>query len=80
MDIRQQIIDRLNSIDNPAILNEILDLISAESETDEIYRLSKAERRNVNKGIEDADSGNTMNQEESEKLISEWLKERSSGP
>jgi len=79
LSIKEQIINRVNSINNPVILNEILKLISAESEIDKIYRLPQAERKNVNEGIENADNGNVLIQEDSEKLISKWLKEKLNG-
>lgn len=79
MSIKQQIIERINGIDDPAILNEILNLISAETEMNSVYRLSAEQEKKIEQGLEDVDNGKTMTQEESDKMIQQWLDEQSSG-
>lgn len=79
MNVKEKIIERLNSIDNPELLNEILDLISAETEVEEIYRLNSSERKNVQEGIDDAKEARTYSQDEADNLISQWLNEKSGG-
>ena len=79
MSIKEIIIEKVNSIDNPEILDSILSLISTESEMDQIYQFSIAEKKLVEEGIKDADSGNIYNQQESNHIISKWLQEKSSG-
>jgi len=79
MGIKEKIISRVNTIDNPKILSSILNLISAETDTDDIYQFSDKERAQVQQGIKDADNGNVFSQEESDNIISKWLDEKSSG-
>lgn len=79
MGIKEKIIKKVNTIDNPEILNSILNLISSEVEIDEIYQFSDAEKKLVQEGIIDADNGNVFTQEESDQIISKWLEERSGG-
>lgn len=79
MGIKEKIIKKVKTIDNPEILNNILNLISSEVEIDEIYQFSDAEKKLVQEGIIDADNGNVFTQEESDQIISKWLEERSGG-
>tara|TARA_R110002051_G_scaffold174602_2_gene244822 strand:- start:11033 stop:11284 length:252 start_codon:yes stop_codon:yes gene_type:complete len=79
MSIKEIIIEKVNSINNPEILDSILSLISTESEMDQIYQFSAAEKKLVEEGINDADSGNIYSQQESNNIISKWLQEKSSG-
>jgi len=79
MSIKEIIIGKVNSIDNPEILNSILSLISTESELEEVYQFSSEERVFIEEGIKDADNGNIFNQRESDNMISKWLQEKSGG-
>ena len=79
MSIKEIIIGKVNSIDNPEILNSILSLISTESEMEKIYQFSAEEKTFVEEGIKDADNGNIFNQRESDNMISKWLQEKSGG-
>ena len=79
MSIKEKIINKINAIDNPDILNSILNLIVNESEAEEIYQFSEEEKQMVQEGIEDVKNGNVFNQQESDNIISKWLEEKSSG-
>ncbi|PQJ76499.1 hypothetical protein [Polaribacter glomeratus] len=79
MSIKEIIIEKVNSINNPEILDSILSLISTESEMDQMYQFSMSEKQLVEEGIKDADNGNIYNQQESSNIISKWLQEKSSG-
>lgn len=79
MSIKELIIDKVNAINNPKILEGIFNLISTESEIDEIYQFSPHEKKFLLEGIHDVDNGNSYNQQESDKMISKWLQEKSSG-
>jgi hypothetical protein len=79
MSIKELIINKVNAINNPEILKEILNLISSESQTEDIYQFSADEKELVLEGINDAENGNSFNQQESDNIISKWLQEKSSG-
>ncbi|WP_339883539.1 hypothetical protein [Polaribacter vadi] len=79
MSIKEIIIGKVNSIDDPEILSSILSLISTESELEKVYQFSSEEKVFVEEGIKDADTGNIYNQEKSENIISKWLQEKSDG-
>lgn len=79
MTVKQKIIAQINSIEDENILNEIFSLISAESFFEETYKFSPSELQQVNEGIEDADNNKYFSQKESEKLVAQWLQEKSVG-
>lgn len=79
MSIKEKIINKVNAIENPKILDSILNLISMESETDEIYQFSEEEKALLQEGLKDVENGNVFTQAESNKMISKWLEEKSSG-
>lgn len=79
MTIKQMIIARVNEIDDPNLLKGIFDLINAEQELEEVYKVSDQERSAVQDGLADIDAGRVYSNEASKKLISKWLAEKSSG-
>ena len=79
MKVKQKIIERINSIEDETILNVIYSLISIERDFEKIYKFSPTEFHEVNEAINDADNGRYYAQKESEKLIAEWLQEKSAG-
>ena len=79
MKIKDKIIRRINSIEDRATLEEIYRLVSVESEVSEIYNFDPEEQLSVQRGIEDADAGRMISQEDSEKLFEKWVKEKLNG-
>lgn len=79
MTVRQQIIARVTSIEDPAILNEILAVITAESELEVPHVFTKQERVAVDAGLKDLSDGNVLTHEQAEQMIAKWLKEQSAG-
>lgn len=79
MTVKQKIIERLNSIEDETILNQIYSLISIEKDFGKTYKFSPNELQGVNEAIDDADNGRYFTQKESEKLIAEWFQEKSAG-
>ncbi len=79
MKLKQRIIERVNSIEDENILNEIFNLISSEKDFETVYEFSPSELQLVNEGIEDANKGRSYSQEETEKLVAKWLQEKSDG-
>jgi hypothetical protein len=79
MTTKQEIIKKVNAIENPDILDEILNLIEIESDFEEIYAFTDEEKTAVNEGLKDLDEGRSYSNKDSKKIISKWLKEQSSG-
>lgn len=67
MNTKQEIINKINTIENPAILEEILNLIRTESEFEEIYAFTNKEKTAVNEGLKDLDEGRSYSTEDSKK-------------
>ncbi len=79
MTVKQKIIEQVNSIEDEAILNEIYSLISIEKDFEKTYKFSPIELQQVKEAVVEADNGKYYTQKESEKLIAEWLQEKSAG-
>lgn len=74
MSTKEKIIARINLIEDEALLDEILRLISIESDLDEVYHLTKEQQSAVEEGLNDVENGRVYSQKEADKLIKEWLK------
>ena len=79
MTVQEKIIERVKGISNPKLLDEILRLISAETEINKVYEFSKEETKMVNEGIDDLENGKLYSQNESDLIFEKWLKEKSNG-
>ncbi|WP_417601723.1 hypothetical protein [Owenweeksia hongkongensis] len=79
MNVKEKIMERVNAIDNPELLTEILELISAETEAESPYKLNPYEQKSINEGMADVNEGRTYSQQEADNLISKWLHEKSGG-
>lgn len=72
-ELKLQIINRISSITDELILEEIYKLVSMESEMDSIYRLTNEERAAISIGLNDVKEGRVYSSETAEKMINEWL-------
>ncbi len=79
MNTKEKIIECVNAIDNPEILEEILNLISVETDVSTIYYFDKDEKNSVLKGINDIKSGRIFDQNEADKITKKWLEEDLNG-
>ncbi len=75
MSIKEKIIERVNAINNPEILEDILNLITIEKDIPNIYNFRKDEKESVLKGINDVKNGRVFNQFEADKITQKWLEE-----
>ena len=74
MNIKERIIERVNNINDPQLLDELLQAIELEHEIEHFHQLTDDEKAAIDKGIEDAESGNLHTNTEASQLIKEWLK------
>ncbi len=72
MKIKERIISRVNEIDDPKLLEEILRVLDLDSRFDEIYTLTSAEQTAVSEGIKDADEGKVYTQSEARAFVRQW--------
>jgi hypothetical protein len=73
-ELKLQIINKITSIEDQLILEEILRLVQSEKELKAIYTLSDDEKKAVNEGLEDAREGKVHSSMVAENMIREWLK------
>jgi hypothetical protein len=73
-ELKLQIINKLSSITDELILEEIYRLVSIESEMDSIYRLSDEEKKAVETGLNDIKEGRVHTSGQADNMIKEWLK------
>jgi predicted transcriptional regulator len=71
--LKLQIISKVASISDELILEEIYRLVNIESEMDSVYRLTDAERKAIDEGLQDIKEGRVYSSEAAERMIKEWL-------
>ena len=74
MDIKKKIIARVNDINEPQLLDKLLQAIELEHEIDHFHQLTSNEKAAIDEGIEDAESGNLHSNSEASQLVKKWLK------
>ena len=67
-----ELIQWLSTLDNEIIIDKLMKLRESE-EADWWNEISEGEKESIEKGIEDADSGNLKPQSEVRKLYEKWL-------
>ena len=71
--IKEKIIERVNGINDPKLLEELLQAIELEHEIENLHTLTEEEKRAIDEGIDDADSGKLYSNAEASQLIKKWL-------
>lgn len=74
MNVKEKIINKVNSIQDPALLEELLKAAELEHEIELLQDLNSQEKEAIDKGIEDAEAGNLHSNEDASQLVKEWLK------
>ncbi len=74
MDIKDRIKERVNEINDPRLLDEILKAVSLEHEIEHIDELTNSEKQAIDEGIADAELGNLHTNSEARHLVKEWIK------
>ena len=67
-----ELIQWLSTLDNEIIIDKLMELRESEK-TEWWNEISEGEKESIEKGIEDADSGNLKPQSEVRKLYEKWL-------
>jgi predicted transcriptional regulator len=73
-ELKLQIINKVSTITDQLILEEIYKLVTLESEMDSLYRLTESERKGIEEGLADVKEGKVYTSEAAEKMMTEWLK------
>ncbi len=74
IELKSQIIEKISSIEDKTILEEIYNLLIVESEIDSVYTLTEEEKGAVEAGLNDIKNGKVVSSEKANELIKEWLK------
>ncbi|WP_424961859.1 hypothetical protein [Ekhidna sp.] len=74
MNVKERIIERLDDIHDPQLLEELLNAVNLEHEIEHIDQLSDPEKAAIDEGISEADAGNLHSNSEASQLVKEWLK------
>ncbi len=72
-ELKLQIINKITTIQDELILEEIYKFINIESEMDSIYRLTGDERKAIDTGLKDIKENRVHSSEAADNMIREWL-------
>ena len=75
MDVKEKIKERVNDISDPQLLDELLRAVELAQEIESIDEISDLEKRAIDAGIADAESGKLHSSSEASQLVKKWLKE-----
>ena len=75
MEIKKQIIEKIGTIENEALLEDILRLIKMETENIESYKMSEEQINIVNEAIKQVEDGDIISSEDADEEVDKWLKE-----
>lgn len=74
MNVKERIKERVNGINDPRLLDELLKAVDLEHEIEHLDELTELEKKAIDKGIEDAEDGKLHSNAEASQLVKEWLK------
>lgn len=75
MNVKERIKERVNGINDPQLLDELLKVVDLEYEIDHIDELTDLEKKAIDEGISDAEEGKLHSNTEASQLVKKWLKE-----
>lgn len=73
-ELKLRIINKITTIEDKLILEEIYKLVDLESGMDSVYRLTVDERNAIEIGLKDIKENRVYSSEAADKMIKEWLK------
>ena len=74
MNIKERIKERVNDINDPRLLDELLKAVDLEHEIEHIDELTDLERKAIDEGISNAESGQLHSNSEASQLVKKWLR------
>lgn len=72
--MKQELIDKIKSITDENILEEVYRIIEVGNEDVDRIMLSNQQKESIDLGIKDIEEGNYLSNEEANQEIEEWLK------
>ena len=74
MNLKEKIKERVNDINDPRLLEELLKAVELEHEIENVDELTNLEKKAIDEGISDAEFGKLHPNSEASQLVKEWLK------
>ncbi|MCB0495105.1 MAG: hypothetical protein KDC79_03135 [Cyclobacteriaceae bacterium] len=74
MNVKERIKERINNINDPKLLDELLKAVELEYEIEHVDQLTDDEKKAIDEGISDAELGKLHSNSEASQLVKEWLK------
>lgn len=74
MNVKERILERVNNINDPRLLDELLKAVELEYEIEHIDELTDMEKKAIDEGIADAESGKLHTNSKASQLVKKWLK------
>ena len=74
MNVKERIKERINDINDPRLLEELLKAVELEHEIEHVDQLTDIEKKAIDEGISDAELGKLHSNSEASQLVKEWLK------
>ena len=75
LELQTQLISKIQATTDDDILEGVLSLLEFETEQDDVYILSEAQKLAIAKAKKQIENGEFYTDEEADKLTEEWLKE-----
>ncbi len=72
--LKEKLIDKLREIEDPALLAELSNLFEIQ-EPETLYKVSPAQKKSIEKGIQQAQDGQTIDNDQANKESDKWLNE-----
>lgn len=76
IEIRQRLIEEINSSNNKNLLEEMYNFFSKDNATESVYKLSKVQQLAIEKGREQIKNGQSFTNDEVNSEIDKWLNEK----
>ena len=73
-ELKLKIINKVTSIKDELILEEIYKLVNLESDMEAVYTLTEAEKKAIDLGIKDIKEARVYSSEVAESMLKEWRK------
>lgn len=73
VELKKKLINKIHSLDNQLILEEICRIVGIPIEGEDIYYFTEEELRAVEEAEQEYDRGEFISGEEADKIIREWL-------
>lgn len=73
VELKRKLIQRINSLENKVLLEEMCRMVGIPIEGDDIYYLSEEQLKAVEEAQKQYENGQYLTDEEADKEINEWL-------